>query len=595
MRWLALALLFTATPALSQDEPGLFERLFGTDTAESDAEQGTLLEGLIEDQLSGSGRAVTITGFRGALSGQATLETMTISDEDGVWLTLSGARLDWNRAALLAGRLEVNELSAEEILLPRLAAPAEGEAPSPEAGGFQLPDLPVSVRIGRLAAERVELGEALFGVAADVSLEGSLSLADGSAAADFDIERLDQPGAILLDAGYENATEVLRLDLSMVEGEGGIVSTLAGLPGAPSVDFAIQGEAPLSDFAADLRLATDGEDRLSGRVTISETEDAQRILASIGGDIAPVIAPEYRDFFGDDLALEAETLLYNDGRIVLPEFSLFARELALFGSVEIGADRLPRIIDVTGRVAPESGETTLLPIAGADTRVARANLAVTYDAAQSDDWRAVIRLDDLTRDGLAADEVALRATGRLGTGVQTTVSGDLDFELAGLITTDGLSDAIGSEVDGAARIDWAGGPITIDDFTLTARDLSATGEATIDGGEITANADFRANQLANFAELAGRALSGQAALNVSGQFTPLTQGFDLTATGETTDLAIGDPRADAILAGITQLETTAVRDEDGLRIDLTTLESDAASLTGAASLRSGGSSATLNG
>jgi translocation and assembly module TamB len=595
MRWLPILLTLAATPALAQDEPGFFERLFGTDTAESDTQQGTLLERLIEDSLSSAGRSVTVTGFRGALSGQATLESLTISDADGAWLTLTDATLDWSRAALFAGRLEVRELTAAEILLPRLATPPENEAPSPEAGRFQLPDLPVSLEIGRIAAERVELGEPVIGIAAELSLEGSFSLADGSGAADLAISRLDRPGAITLDAGFDNATENLRLDLSIQEEEGGILSTLAGLPGEPSVDFGITGEAPLSEFVADIRLATDGEDRLTGQVAVNETEEVRRIVTNLDGDIAPVFAPQFRDFFGNAVALEAETLLYADGRVVLPEFSLFAREFALFGSVELGADRLPRVIDITGRIAPETGETALLPVAGAETRVSRANFAVQFDAAQSEDWLTVIRLEDYARDGLAADEIALRATGRLTAGGQTAVSGDLDFDVSGLQSSDGLSQAIGSEISGNAQIDWAGGPLSIDGLSLRAKDLAVNGNATIDGDTVTTEVSLSADRIANFSTLAGRALSGSAQLDLSGRINPLTQAFDITTNGETIDLSIGEPRADAILAGTVALQAAAVRDTDGLRITLTTLESDAANLTGEASLRSGGSSAALNG
>ncbi len=596
MRWLAACLaILVSTPALAQDEPGFLERLFGTDTAETDTEQGTRLERLIEDSLSGAGRTVTITGFRGALSGQATLESMTISDGEGIWLSLTDAKLDWRRAALFAGELDVTELSAREIVLSRLPVSGESEAPKPEARGFRLPEPPVSVEIGRILAERVELGETVMGVAAEMALDGSLSLADGNGAADIEVKRLDQPGAITLDASFANTTEELRLDLSMVEAEGGILATLAALPGQPSVDFSITGEGPLSDFAADLRLATDGAERISGRITASAIDNARRINARIGGDIAPVIAPQYRAFFGDDLSLEAETLIYDDGRIELPEFSLFARELALFGSMAFGADGLPQSIDVTGRVASEAGDSARLPVPGVETRVNRANLGVTFDAAEAEDWRAVLRLENLSRDGFAADEIALRATGRIGGGLSPAVSGDVAFEMAGLETTDGLSDAIGSEVKGSARIDWSDGPVAIEDFAFRARDLAASGSASIDGITVTADANLTATRLENFAALAGRALSGRAALAVSGQFNPLTQAVDLRAEGETVDLAIGDPRADAILAGTTRLDATAIRDTDGLRVELATLESDAANLSGQASLRSGGSATVLRG
>lgn len=596
MRWLPFVLILFATPVFAQDEPGFLERLFGTDTAENDVQQGSLLERLIEDSLSGAGRSVTVTGFSGALSGAATLESLTISDADGTWLTLNDATLNWSRAALFAGRLEVAELSAAEILLPRLAAPAEGEAPSPEASaGFQLPDLPVSVNIGRIAAERVELGEALFGVQSVISLEGALSLADGNGVADLEIIRLDRPGAIRLDAGYQNATEALRLDLSMVEEEGGIIATLAGLPGAPSVDFSVQGDAPLSDFTADLRLATEGEERLQGQIRLSETDEARRITANLSGDIAPVFAPQFRDFFGNNLTLDAEALLFPDGRTVLPEFSLFARELALFGSFEVGADGLPEKIDITGRIAPETDATVLLPAGGAETEIARANLIVQFDAAQSEDYNAAIRLEGLARDGLSADEVILRTTGRIGEGTPPEISADLDFDVTGFATSDGLSDALGPALAGNATIGWAGGPVTVNRFTLNARDLRAQGAASLESEAVRMTAAVSADRLANFAGLANRALAGQATLEVEGSLNPLTQAFEVAARGQTVDLAIGDPRADAVLAGTADLDVSAIRDTEALRIDLRTLESPAANLTGQASLRSGGSSAAIEG
>ena len=595
MRRLILALLLLATPALAQDEPSFLERRLGTDTAESDAEQGSLLERLIEDSLSGAGRSVSVTGFRGALSGQATLDSLTISDADGIWLTLNDATLDWNRGALFRGRLEVTELSAREILLPRLAAPAEREAPSPEAGRFQLPELPVSVEIGRIAAERVELGEPLIGIAAVISMEGALSLADGDGAADLDITRLDQPGAISLDAGFQNATGNLRLDLTVSEEEDGIIATLAGLPGSPSVDFSIQGEAPISDFTADIRLATDGVERLSGQVTLGETEDARRIAANIGGDIAPVFAPQYRAFFGDALTLNTEALLYEDGRIVLPTLELQARELVLDGSLEIGADRLPDRIDIVGRIAPETGDGVLLPLGGAETRIGRANLSIQFDATQSEDWQVGFRIIELERDGLTLDEARVTGIGRIAAGTPPRVSGDIAFNANGLSATDALTQAIGDAVAGTARIDWAGGPVTIQRFTLNARDLQVQGGGELDADTVRATTTLAANRIANFSSLAGRPLSGRADLAVSGSINILTQAFDVTAEGQTQDLIVDDPRADAVLAGTARLDVDAVRDTDGLRITLTTLESDAAQLTGQASLRSGGSSAALNG
>ena len=84
----------------------------------------------LEDSLSGENRNVTITGFQGALSSRATIAEMTISDDEGIWLTLRGAVLDWNRAALLRGRVSINELSAAEIIIARAPVPDEDAIPS---------------------------------------------------------------------------------------------------------------------------------------------------------------------------------------------------------------------------------------------------------------------------------------------------------------------------------------------------------------------------------------------------------------------------------------------------------------------------------
>ena len=127
------------------------------------------LTALLEDNLSGGTRKVTITGFAGALSSRATIESLTIADSDGIWLTLKDVSLDWNRAALLTGHVSVNTLTAQEIVLERQPLPDPNALPSPEASGFALPDLPVSVEIGKIAAERIVLGAPILGEPVEAS------------------------------------------------------------------------------------------------------------------------------------------------------------------------------------------------------------------------------------------------------------------------------------------------------------------------------------------------------------------------------------------------------------------------------------------
>jgi len=132
-------------------------------TAQEEEDKGFIVK-LIEDNLSGVSRAVNITGFSGALSSAASLDRLTIADEDGVWLTLEDVVLDWNRSALLRGRIEVNELSATRIVVARapISDGSGDEAPSPEAQPFALPELPVSIRLDQLQIDRIELGDSFL-------------------------------------------------------------------------------------------------------------------------------------------------------------------------------------------------------------------------------------------------------------------------------------------------------------------------------------------------------------------------------------------------------------------------------------------------
>ena len=187
------------------------------------------MAGTLEDALSGEGRTVQVDGFAGALSSVATVEQITIADADGVWLTLREVELDWNRAALLTGRVEVTHLRAGEITMPRTPLPADN-TPSAEATGFSLPDLPVAINIGQVAAKRVSIGEEVFGIPVEFSIDGALSLEDGEGAGNIVATRIDgTQGAFTVEGSFANATNVLNLTALIAEEPGGIIATLAGL------------------------------------------------------------------------------------------------------------------------------------------------------------------------------------------------------------------------------------------------------------------------------------------------------------------------------------------------------------------------------
>lgn len=140
---LALAVMLPlAGPAPAQEDNASIARM----ALEAEDDKGFLTR-FLQSRLSGAGRTVQIDGFHGALSSRATFERITIADADGDWLVLHDGAIQWKRSALLRGRVDIGELSAALIEIPRLPKSDEEatEQPRTEARSFNLPELPVGI------------------------------------------------------------------------------------------------------------------------------------------------------------------------------------------------------------------------------------------------------------------------------------------------------------------------------------------------------------------------------------------------------------------------------------------------------------------
>ncbi|MCZ8151005.1 MAG: translocation/assembly module TamB domain-containing protein [Rhodobacteraceae bacterium] len=533
------------------------------------------LTAFLEDNLSGAGRQVTITGFTGALSSQATIERLTIADDDGVWLTLDGVVLDWSRSALLRGEVNVAELSAREIVLERVPE-GEAAAPSPEAGTFALPELPVSISIGRLAADRIVLGEAVLGEGIEGRLEASATLAGGEGRTELLLERVDggPAGRLDLTAAYANASGQFTLDLVAEEEAGGIAVTKLGIPGAPSARLAVQGEGPVADFVATVGLVTDGRERLAGTVELTGAEGGtQGFAVDLAGDLAPLWMPDYAAFFGDRISLKAEGDGSAEGVLRLRSFDMAAQALALRGAATVGADGMPLAFDVAGRIGLADGSPVLLPVSG-EVWVRSVDLDVSYDRAAGEGWTADLVIAGLDQPGFAAERLALDAAGRLWRRDGAAHLGAvLDFAGAGLAPEDAaLATALGRDVTGSVVLSWqAGGDgLRLPKIVLNGQGYVLDGRAVVEGLEaalrVSGRAEATVDDLGRLSGLVGRPLSGAARVVVEGAASPLTGAFDGEVTVEGTDVALGQAQADALLKGVARIDLSAKRDETGTEL-----------------------------
>ncbi|MEO0990249.1 MAG: translocation/assembly module TamB, partial [Pseudomonadota bacterium] len=187
------------------------------DATDQDGDRG-LLARLIQGALSSDQQTVVIQGLEGALSSEATIDAIILSDPEGVFLRVEDVTLDWNRLALVRRRLDVNTLAIGRIVMIRRPLPDPAALPAPEASGFSfsLPELPVAVSVAELRLDSLELGETILGEPFGARFNGNAQIAEGSGQADLVLERTDgQELTATISASFAGETSVLSVDVGL--------------------------------------------------------------------------------------------------------------------------------------------------------------------------------------------------------------------------------------------------------------------------------------------------------------------------------------------------------------------------------------------
>jgi translocation and assembly module TamB len=577
MRVLAavIAALTLAMPVMAQEaERESLMDMLARATQLNETEQRGALVGFVENQISSPDRQIRLNGIDGALSSNASIDQITISDTEGIWLIVENATLQWNQGALLFGRLEIQSLAADSIAYIRNPVSTEAPAaPSPEAGGFSVPELPVAVILEDLSVPNVRFGEQVFGLGSEISLAGSMTLDGGAIDAQLDIVRLDGPGGTLdLDLQYANDTREIDLGLDLIEPEDGIVANLLNIEGRPEIALGLQGAGPIDDLDITLTFDADGSRILTGEGTLDQTGEGLAIAADLNGPLSTVLPVAYRDFFGTETALSLEALMRDAGGFEVSNLSLSGGELSLLANAATTADGFLNRLDIAGEISPVSGETVTLPVPGASTSIQRARFDVDYGNEGSDQWSGRFELLGFSTPDFAAQSLVLDTSG---------VAADLDDPATRRITFNGdgmlegvtssseeISQALGTSFGfGLAGMWEAGEPITLAQLRLVAQALNFEAAGQIADNVFTGDLALTTDSIAPFSGLAERDLSGAIAINATGTISPLSGGFDLTLMGNGTDLSVDDEIADNLLEGTVALSGRVARNEIGLEAE----------------------------
>ncbi|MGH1368106.1 MAG: translocation/assembly module TamB domain-containing protein [Maritimibacter sp.] len=566
--------------------------------ADTAARDKSFLENWLEENLSDAGRDVVITGFEGALSTRATMQSMTMADDDGVWLRLEGVALDWDRTAILKRRLIVQDLSVE--LIEVIRPPLSSSGPRSTASGFSLPQLPVAIDLNQLKADRVVLGETVLGEKAELTLEGVAALENGEGGVDLRAQRIDGPqGALTLKGAFSNDSGQLSIDLSLTEGKGGIAAGLLGMPGAPALDLALRGDGLISDFTAEMSLATNDIDRLAGTVSLALPEgEAARFGVDVTGDVSALFAPEYQAFFGTDTALVAQGRRFENGTFQLTKLDLSSQQLNVTGRATLNARGWAERAAFTVTIQAEDGGTVTLPLSGAPTEIDSLTASFDYDVSRGEKWTGAARLEGLSQAGSRLGELGIAGVGKMSPGgadKTPTITGQISIlaqDIAPLGV--GWAQAIGPRVSGFLRFSkFDNTPGRFSDISLSGADYGLRGNAILSldpkALDLLAEVDLALSlrDLARFSSLAGREVSGAATLNIAGTAALPGGAVDLKLTGTGRDLSASVAQLDPLFVGQSDVAITLVRDETGTRVDAFEVAARGADLTGSANLAEG--------
>ncbi|NOD93069.1 translocation/assembly module TamB [Ruegeria sp. HKCCD4884] len=549
-----------------------------------------MIERFLQDTLSGDDQNVTVTGLQGALSSRATIAEITVADDDGVWLTIKDAVLDWNRLALIRGRFSVNALTAEEIDIARTPGTTTKDTPPPaaETQAFQLPELPVSIEIGEISISELSLGEPLIGVAAELAVTGNLSLADGTLDTNLDITRLDRAGdEIKLSAGFQNSDSQIDLDLQVTEAAGGLISTALKIPDSPPIGLTAKGSGPVSDFTADIGLSSDGQPRVTGQVRLrsaptaaASADEGIAFTADLGGDLTPFVAENMDTFFGTKTQLLVDGRTEADGALTISDLELTSQALNLKGELQLAAGGQLQLAALQGRITPPDGQKVVLPVSGGDTSIEAAQISALFDEKNGNLWDLSLTANGIKTPQIDLQRAQISAQGTLEQGTALQLDGDLQAALDGIdLADDALNAAVGERVtlDGVfaygsdQTVNLSGVELVGSDYEL-GLDAVISGLST--GLAVDGTATLQATDLSRFSDLAKMDLGGQASARLVGRGSPLEGSFDGKLEVEGNDLSTGRDDIDPVIRGNTTITVDAKRGADGVTIRDFTLIGD---------------------
>ncbi|OPB30413.1 translocation/assembly module TamB domain-containing protein [Bartonella sp. WD12.1] len=538
----------------------------------------------IEHKLSTPNRQIRLHNIQGILSSEASIDAITISDHKGVWLTITNAKMNWNRLALLRGRIEVNELLVGHVTF--LRKPHSSTSVSfLEADHISIPKLPLSISVNAFKAAHVIFGQDFFGLASDISLEGHLALANDAVDADIKAHRLDASGYFSILTKISKKNRTVQIDIIANEPQNGILANVFNIEKRPALNFTIKGDGTFDDLIIALRAEGDRQPILNGNVVLARVLDDHSLSAQLEGTIGLFMPSQYRSLFESNVTLGIEAVITKEGTTRLNHIVVQGEAINAVANAEITADGFLRRLFVDGNIGFDKANesTRLLPLEG-QTRVNNLTLTIDYGRQDQQAWKGRlvahrlsnenIRIRDAIFDmGGVSENLDDPASRHVGIQVNGTLQGVASTKKA---LEDGLDQAVHIHIDTDIV---SGKSILVHDFSIVAQSFSAWLKGEVNRFVFKGDLGLKAQTLAPLGMLIGQPMSGNADIKAKGTMSLLGSAFDLELSGAADNVMIGTKAVDPLLKGKLTISGNVAQNTKGLILHHLRLKNDYANVT----------------
>lgn len=538
------------------------------------------LEILFESLLSTKTNMVKINGLSAGFFSKAAATEVTISDHDGVWLTLRDISFDWQKSPLLSAELVINDLNIGDIILTRFPidnAPQNDPAMPLFSLPTTLPTLPINISAKNISLTHLTLAPAVLGQEVNATASASVTFLKDDGKIHLEVKRVDNApqSQVFLDASFDGKAQLLSINILAAEAKNGVVSTFLELPAAPPLQLSAQGKGKLDNFNLDFALLIDEKEQFSGELHLNKTTDnGLRFETNMGGDIAPLFLAEHTNFFGDYILFETSGEWTSDNQLEFDEVYLASRSVTLSAQASLAKDYTPKFIKLSAKMQDPDNLRITLPTQE-NISLESANVEINYDSLQADTWSIQAHLSNFIDSTQASfSQLSVEGIGQV-VNMSTTpfIQGNIKVETKSLeFANPKIQDAVNGDGLLTSHFEWASevNEIKLNDLTLTTTKSKLSASGKINGIDknlsLSGNIKLVAQDLKPFSALAGRELGGAGTIELAGSGKPFKQMFDLNLSVLGQNITLADSNIDALFKGDSLLFLDAKRDIDDIEI-----------------------------